>query len=734
MGALNSWLIWGGLAAAGVTVPIVIHLLHRKHRRQTNWAAMELLRRAIVIRSGQVKLEDYLILALRCLAMFLIAAALLRLTRNSDVADWAGTQRVGMVVAIDASFSMNHGEFSRFEKAIQKAKAILKTAGQGEPVSVVLMSSRPEILLRRTGYDPDVFDGLLEKQKAASPYRFSLERNLTQLEELVTELKTPGRECYLITDGQELDWGELSDKAIETLGNLTDIASVFVVPVEADGEDNISLSQLTYSSGSLRQSGVARFLANVRNEGRSPTDGGNVEFFVGTNMIRRLKVGDLKPGETRGVEFTTRLENSGDFKLRARLSKDELLDDNQRHAVVSVRESVSILCVDDEPLSDGSAARTGVYYAIRALRGLGRGTGGPLEIHHVQAADLSLENLPDYNVILMANVTDVAPEMVKRIDRFVRGGGGLLMFLGNQVDAELYNQRFGTGQHGLLPGELGKTLAVAENEKQWTLAPANSQHSLSEIVGRLPKGMTDSTRFAKVVQVKPVPGSQTILSITGQDAPLLLSRDVGAGIVLLVTTSADRTWNELPVHPLYTMLLQQAITNMTSRPDSRQMFVGEPATLPVRGRQAGDVAKMVNPDEQTVDLKVTQVGEQLVCVIETDTVGVYQIVHDKKELAVSVAANVDSAESNVRVIDPQALAGTLEPLGVRVVSQTDELATAIKASRQGRELTNILLVIGIVVFILQSVLAKHFTNRMSHPDTDVSASLQMSRVAAARRS
>ena len=65
MGALNSVGMWLGLGALGVSVPLIIHLLYRKHRRQTDWAAMELLRRALVIRSGQVRLEDLLILLLR---------------------------------------------------------------------------------------------------------------------------------------------------------------------------------------------------------------------------------------------------------------------------------------------------------------------------------------------------------------------------------------------------------------------------------------------------------------------------------------------------------------------------------------------------------------------------------------------------------------------------------------------------------------------------------------------
>ena len=54
MGALNSVGLWSLIGALGVAVPIIIHLLYRKHRRQTDWAAMELLRKALVTRSGPV--------------------------------------------------------------------------------------------------------------------------------------------------------------------------------------------------------------------------------------------------------------------------------------------------------------------------------------------------------------------------------------------------------------------------------------------------------------------------------------------------------------------------------------------------------------------------------------------------------------------------------------------------------------------------------------------------------
>ena len=255
-----------------------------------------------------------------------------------------------------------------------------------------------------------------------------------------------------------------------------------------------------------------------------------------------------------------------------------------------------------------------------------------------------------------------------------------------------------------------------------------------KIVKRLPQGLIDSARFAKIMQVEPGPDSETILTLAEPGAPLLLSRNVGSGSVLMFTTSADRTWNELAIHPLYAMLMQQAATNLTSRPDARQIIVGESADVPLPGRQVGDDMKLTDPAGEITDVKVTQSGERVVCAIDTEQAGVYQIAADAAEPGIALAANVDPAESNVRVIDPGALSSQLKPFRVEVVAETSALAKAIDNSRRGRELSWLLLMLGIGAFLLQSLLAKYFTDRMSRGESDVSASLQMARVAAARRS
>jgi len=66
------------LPAAGV--PIVIHLLNRHRVKTIEWGAMYLLRKVIIVRARQLRLEDILLMMLRCLIIFLVLLALARPT------------------------------------------------------------------------------------------------------------------------------------------------------------------------------------------------------------------------------------------------------------------------------------------------------------------------------------------------------------------------------------------------------------------------------------------------------------------------------------------------------------------------------------------------------------------------------------------------------------------------------------------------------------------------------
>ena len=736
MGTLNSLGLWSIIGALGVAVPVIIHLLYRKHRRQTDWAAMELLRKALVTRSGQVKIEDLIILLLRCLAILLLALALLRITLDSNSA--LADEKIGMVVAIDASYSMNHGEFSRFDDAIEKARKIFEdTAKEGDPVSLVLMSSRPEVLLRSARYDPATVTEILDGLDSAGPNSLNLETNIELLHELVKELKTPGKECFLITDSQEMDWAELPQKTRNTLTQLKEEqkANIFIVPASNAGEENLAIESLDYTWGSLRKSGEARFTALVRNTGRSSEEGATLEFSVDGTLTKRVAVGNLAAGESRPLEFTTQFDKSGDVTLQAKLSKDDLADDNIRHAVARIRPGIRVLLLEGD-IENTAGNRGGSYYAKAALRPQDSDSEEGVVVNEIDPADFGLEKLNAYDVVIMNNVLKVSSDTAKRLKRFVSEGGGLIVFAGDRVEASEYNQSLGDGEggEGILPARLGE-IATSENEAGWALEASKSGHLLARLTARYPEKLLDAIRITRQIEATPAENSETL--ITSQSGnPVLLSRSTGSGTVLLFTTTANQRWNNLPREPLYAILLQQAVTMLTSDPGRLQLTVGTDASLPLAKREAGEFVALRTPGaENAADVRVTQDGDQLVAEVSLSEHGIYEIEAEDDKPGVVVAANVNASESNVRVVEGPALANSLDDTGVKVLNRAGSMADAIQDERRGSELSGRLLIAAIIAFILQSILARRFTNRINREDTtDLATTLQMSQVAAARRS
>jgi hypothetical protein len=139
MSFLNPILL-AGLAA--VSIPIIIHLLNRRKFRRVTWAAMRFLQNAIEQNQRRLRVEDLILLALRCLLLALLAIALARPAILSEAASVFGQSKVTGVIIVDNSGSMGltDGVATRFEKAKKAAEEALDAMPAGSATAVYLAS------------------------------------------------------------------------------------------------------------------------------------------------------------------------------------------------------------------------------------------------------------------------------------------------------------------------------------------------------------------------------------------------------------------------------------------------------------------------------------------------------------------------------------------------------------------------------------------------------------------
>lgn len=739
---LNSLPLWGGLAAAGVAVPIIIHLLHQRHRRRTDWAAMELLRRALVIRSGQVRLEDLLLLLLRCLVLALVAFALLRPVLDNKTAGFlGGERRVGMVVAIDASYSMGHGKLEkRMTMAMARVQEILSTAQVGDSVTVVLLGDKPRTLFRGANYEEGRFRAELDKIKIL-PEKLNLERSLNEVAKLVGELKASVLECYFVTDAQAIDWNDLSEEATVNLKAISDQASLYVTPIKVSGEENLAVTNFGYVSGSLGPNGTARFTAEIKNFGRHSNEGGTATLTLNKQTITRQSIGSIEAGETKMLSFFTTIDEAGDAKLSVNLSDDSLQEDNHRHTVVGVKERIRILCIDGEPASNKGPSE--IFWLVKALKLKQAEEDSTLDVVRADWQDLDVEKFTDYDLIALANVPSIGTDASERLDSFVKKGGGLIMFAGERIDAENYNTQLHGPEVNLLPGEMMGMAAFVdealgneqeERDNSWTVGNIQTDHVLGKLAAKIPEEARSYARVQRVIKVKPDAKASTILSLSDSDLPLLLEKKVGLGTVLLFTTTADRAWSNFAVHPLFPMMIQQATTDLTSRPGERDESVGELVQVPLVGQQAGSSVMLRAPDDEPNSVTLTVLNSGIVvCPVATEAPGFYDAEAENAPI-VSMAVNVDSEEADARVISADSLEDALKGTDADVISPEGNLAAIVKDNRKGMEISITLLMLALAIFILQGYLAKRFTNRMTGAGAaNLEESLRKHTVAAARR-
>ena len=114
-----------------------------------------------------MQIEDLILLALRILAVGLIALAMARPSIVSESVH-LGQQQVGVVIALDGSYSMGHqpGVASRFDRGLEMVRQIEKTLSPGYPVSLVLMGDHPRMVLRNSVYDEQKFAKALKESRA----------------------------------------------------------------------------------------------------------------------------------------------------------------------------------------------------------------------------------------------------------------------------------------------------------------------------------------------------------------------------------------------------------------------------------------------------------------------------------------------------------------------------------------------------------------------------------------
>ena len=659
--AMLAWL------AAGIA-PLVIHFWMRRRYREMSWAAMEYLLAAIKQSRRRMRFEQLLLLIVRVLLIVLVVLAVAEPFFEEAGTPFSPGERTHRVIVMDGSFSMafKSTDKPRFERAKELARRIVEESPRGDGFTLVLMADPPQVVVGNPVFEARHFLPELENLKLLHTSA-DLPATLVEVERILTNARSEHsrlvrEEIHFFTDLDRACWAidparvEEKSQSQARLLRLAESASLVIVDLGQAGAENLAVIDARTSEPFATLAGGLDIEADLKDFGRQGKKRQAVELIVDGRRVNQTHV-DVPPGGEASVSFFHKFESSGDHEVEIRAAGDNLDVDNHRFLAVPVKRSIGVLCVDGRPSGEPFGAATDFLACALApeesLSGVGR-----IQPEVVPESALSEYDLNRYDCIFLANVAQFTSSEARVLDSYLAGGGSLVFFLGDRVQADRYNREIGGGRDGgvsLLPARLGQVVHQTVNR----LDPLEYEHPIVRpFRGNERAGLLRAPVRSHFQLTLPEDAAGKVVLALEDGSPLIVEGPVHRGRVVLVATSADVSWTDMPMFTGYVPIVQEILSfAVRGRFEERNLAVGDTLGESFAAHTSDVPLTLHTPDGQSRPLSIgTSPTQAWWSYSDTFISGNYAA-----ELGPPIsrrhvfAVNVDPVESELAKISPEEL-------------------------------------------------------------------------------
>lgn len=716
------------LAAAGlvsIAVPIAIHLLSRRRRRPLPWAAMRFLLEAFKKHNRRVRLEQWLLLLLRCAVPVLIGLALARPIVGEAGSFRPGSRRMVFLV-IDNSLTSgltDENGHTALERHVDSAVEVVSALEPGDAVGVITAARPARALLAPPSADHVSVNRVLRSiEPTESPC--DIPQALEALQAAIgrDESEPDQYVCFLLsefrTGSARLDQalpeaicGEAECRLLATSPSTTPAPNVRIVSAiparrlmldtASDLAPQVTVD-LARSGGDLAAEATR---VSVQGPGLAPAE----------PEIIRWSPGQVRASAT--IPFRAAVEGDREIALTASIDNDRLIADNTQHIVIELREGLDILLIDrldtgSQPTLDRLSAGMWIERALRPS------DEGPIQTQRVEPAALTGADLRTADCVVLARPDLLDHDSWASLRSYVDSGGLLLIVPPGRSEVHRWT--------GHLRDELSLPwrieLEVVTDEEGLALSqPYQPGRLLSTIAGDLAE-LGKPVRVWRYLRVE-TRGAEARAELSLEDgAPLLLAGTPQAaeaddqpgdgspgshgstaarGLVVLFAAAPELGWTNLPSKPLMVPLFHELVRQgLNGIREARRFRVGERPVMAPTGKGW----ELAHPDGWTTTMD--EAGRPRRPLLRS---GVHQLRDRWSMRTESIAVNIDT---DTGMTDPQPESSVMAWLAGSGPWQTydpSQPADALSQTGSRSSLAGAAIVLAIALVLIETVLARRFS-------------------------
>lgn len=731
--------IGGLILAAG---PILIHILFRRRFKTVYFAAFQFLLESRKKTRQRTRIEELILILLRVLACCLVGFMLADI--RSSKAAVGGPGGAAQIFVLDDSLSMGQqaGAETIYRKAASHILKRLDTFSPGDSVAV-LSGSLPGRAdpLGKAMPVAEARQNLAERLRASKTtgLRADMPAALKAAAAVIAAAGDMPVRLYVCSDFRRPDFGPEQCEALRKAFADFDSKRVEISLLDfgLPCRNNLTVEQLAPTRSVVVADVPAVMRALIRNVGSEPSPASRIEVFVGEAALPVQQVPPLSPRETATVEIPCTFGVSGSGFVKVALPPDDLPGDSAFSLALQIQESLRILVLDGS--QNPADPQSPSFALVHALDPSGRGAYG----RRVEALPVETWNpaaLAACDVAILANVREfpvsqgadgaVACPGIKALEDFVKGGGGLGIFVGEGINTVFYNGFLYQDGRGLSPLQLSERPIPPPDPGRFVrLNPDSVQDEpMIRIFSSRGINFSQFLRFYAHVAAQPPAegGAARVLAAFHDGSPAVCRLSYGKGTVIMWYSSSDTKWSNWPKDLSYVpvmndMAWELAKTTENLFSDVAGRTIGY--TLPARfgGALAATLKTPAYPAEDVHSLAVQdRGGEQTVSHPLPPYAGIYELtllLADRSEHRVLFSRHADPRESDLTRVSEEDLKAALD----RPFSYVTDLARGSEVVERDAPVIShwlILLAILLIVLVIENALALrfgHYQTQSSQP-------------------
>ena len=670
-----------GLAA--IAIPIIIHLFNFRKYKKVYFTNVQFLKELKQESDSKSKLKEWLILAMRILAIACLVFAFAQPFIPGKTKAVQGEKAIS--IYIDNSFSMEstNKKGTLLENAKEYASEIVNTFNASDKFQLITNDFEGK---HQRFVSKEEFMEQLNDVKISSATK-SLNDVVKRQQDFLQNSSSKNKRIFLLSDFQK-------NTSVFNKADIDTSMVVSCIPIASSEISNVYIDSVWFETPA-QQFGTQQIIhATVINKSTKDIENGTLKLFINNAQVS-LNSFNVSAGGKKDVSISFTVKVKGINKGALKIEDYPITYDDNFYFSFNAQTTINALVIN------GKETKTsGNFKSLMQNDSL-----FVYQENNESAIDYSI--FSKTNIIVLNELSSLTSGLTSELQKFVSNGGSLVIFPNKKADLESYNKAF---QNLQLP-QITKLDTVNTKTQSINFEQGLYEGVFDKIDQRmdLPK-VFEHFEFTKTTNSN----SQSLVLL--QNGQFLISLNpLGNGKVYLFSIPSDESSSNLLKHALFVpTLIKMSILSLKPSPIYYKTAVNEAIALNTNSNFSDKPLHVIKDDKKIDIIPEHRLVNNITTIFTQNQIteaGYYEVFENEHSIK-DLAFNFDRKESDMNFMTTDDLQKQIDEKGLKNISiiQTNEktLTNALQEVNDGKKLWKLFLILALIFLAAEILIIRLF--------------------------